>query len=156
MFVRRFVGAALVMLLVVGLLAAGGAMGFRIGWSQSAMAQQMRAEGAEGGAMPLLLPGSGHVPGSFGWGPILGVFGLLLVVILFAMMIGVAAKMFAFHAWQTAGGPGPEFWSRRWHKAHGHGSVRPWCWDWEKPSGPEVEKKKADASPGGIDSDEQG
>jgi len=155
MFVRRFVGAALVLLLVVGLLAAGGAIGYRIGWSQGAMAQQMLAEGAEGGTVPLVPLGSGYVPAPFDFRPILGVLGVLFVVMLFVMTIGMAVKMFAFHAWQTAGGPGPEFWSRRWHKAHGHEPVPPWCWCWEKPSGLEEEKMKADASSEGTDDDKQ-
>lgn len=155
MFVKRFVGAGLVVLLVVGLLAAGGAIGYHIGWSQGATVQQMLAEGAEGGPVPLLPPGSGYAPGPFGFRPILGVLGVLFVVMLFVMMIGMAAKMFAFHAWQTAGGPGPEFWSHKWHNIHGHRPVPPWCRDWEKPSAPETEQAKPDASSEGTDGEKQ-
>ena len=113
MFVRRFVGAALVILLAVGLLAAGGATGYHTGWSQCATAQQMLVEGAEGGTVPLLPPGSGYAPALLGLRPILGVLGVLFVAMLFVVMIGMATKVFAFHAWQPAGGPGPEFWSHR-------------------------------------------
>ena len=104
---------------------------------------------------PLLPPGFGYAPVPFGLRPMLGVLGVLFVVILFVMMIGMAAKMFAFHGWQTAGGPGSEFWSHRWHRAHGHGPVPPWCRDWDKPSDPEEEKMTADTSSEGTDSDQQ-
>ena len=137
-----FVVRALVTLVVVGLLIAGGFVIHRLGWSQGYRMGELTAGGEESAAPP-------YAPFGFGRPGLLLTAGLLLLLLI------VIGKFFRFWAWKMACGPwmmaggpwimgnGPKgkHWAAprawHWHRAHPHGPMPPWCWGWEEPSSEE-------------------
>lgn len=136
----QFPLAPLAILLIIGLLVAGGFGFYRISWLEGYRTGQMVAVGvADGTVVP-------YVPYRLGCG------GLLLTLGAIFLMILVVAKFFRFWAWNAAWGPGmksgrPESdrWVRRWHRHRPHGPMPPWCWGWEEPSEEKAEEPTSDA-----------
>ena len=123
MFVRRFMGISLILLLGLGFLMAGSAVGYRIGWTQGVIAQHTLSNGLNNVAMLALPLQFGYPGGMFGAGPVGGGFGMLLFLLLLVLLVGLALRAFAAHTWRTADGTHFTFGSDTWtwrcaRKAH--------------------------------------
>jgi len=137
---RRFVGAAVVGLIVIVLLIAGASAFRRSAWEQGYMMGRLSG-GEEGAVMPYApysYPGrhSGFSSALCGL-PFLGI-GLFFM---FLLMMG---KAFRFHAWKRVGGPPDERWEKHWRRFHTHKT--PWCW-WgdEEPAEEKADKAQPDS-----------
>jgi len=150
---RRWLGRTLIVLVVVGLLIAGGFGLYRLAWWQGYnMSQGMggHEESDQESGMPCGRDHHSHGMGysRFGGGPfshgmhrghtgsgggLLGA-GLLILATLFV------ARAFRFHSWRAVGGPrsarGWRRWARHMHMhGHGHGDHCPFCEGHEQAEG---------------------
>jgi hypothetical protein len=139
--------APLAILIIIGMLIAGGFVFYRISWLEGYRTGQMVAAGVADGTVVPYVP---HQPGCGGLLLTLGAIFLLLLVV---------GKFFRFWAWRAAGGPGmmphgqkSEYWARHWRRHRPHGPVPPWCWDWEEPSEEKAEEPKPDTDASDADS----
>ena len=142
-----FVARAVAMLLLIGLVVAGGFTIHYISWSQGYTAGQLTAEGEEAATPPYLPDESGyltwharsvHHPFS--------VVGTLLKIGLCILFFVIVFKLIRFVIWGSMfrramagpwvrhwhGHPGRRAYRRyaRWHRMHG--PMPPWCWDWDE------------------------
>jgi hypothetical protein len=143
----RFLVVALGVLLVIGLLIAGGSAIRRSAWSQGYMMGRLAAGGDDGEVVPYApygYPGSHLRPSLF----LCGVGPLFAVGLLFLLLVG-AGKFFRFRAWREAGGPQDEGWARHWHPPHG--PMPPWCWGREKASEEQAEEAEPDVETGSAE-----
>ena len=140
---RGFLWRTLAMLVLVGLVIAGGFAVHYLAWSRGYAAGQL-AEGGEEVEMPPYLPhGFGYYgrPASFMFGA-----GMLFKCLLGLIFFAVVCKLIRFVVWGAAFGPamcGPwpkhlhrGHWrrARRWRRRHWmHGPpLPPWFWDWDE------------------------
>jgi hypothetical protein len=127
MFFRRFVGLALVFVLLLGLFGLVGSSLYRSGWSEGFVAGQVTA-GGEDGAVPVA-PGYGHYAGpGVGFSPFFGFAGGFLKFLFIFLLFGFFFKMIGFWFWRKRGHAGKHW---RWgHGHHGHrgryGGAPPW------------------------------
>jgi hypothetical protein len=122
------VGAAV--LLVLGLVFAGGAAAQRDAWMQGYMMGRL-ATGNDGGANAALLP---YMYPGYG-GPHFGGSGIFILLGL--LFLGfVALRHLRFSAWREGGGPG-----------HWHGRRSPW-WDEERAPNRQPPGEGAESEPG--------
>ncbi len=119
--VRRYVFLRiLITLLLVGLLAAGGAALYRFGWAQGYQAGALVAAGSTAGQgsqaappAPYYYPyapwfyGRPFIGPGFGFFPFFPLFGLGFFLILF-FLVGGLFRMWGYRRWY--GGPGPGYW----------------------------------------------
>lgn len=115
---RRFLGAGLALLIVIGLLAAGGTLLYRSGWSQGYLVGQLVA--SDDGTVAPFFPG---YPGRTG-----GVSSLLCGAGLVVLLLVIGSKFFRAWAWTRDGGGPTGDGPRRWHHHR-----PPWCGQWETP-----------------------
>lgn len=133
MYHRRFLGVALTVLIVIGLLIAGGSAIQRGAWTEGYMIGRLSAGGDDGTVIPYAPYGFGYPTRHFGFAPFLCTAGL------FVLLLVMAGKFFRFWAWKQAGGPEGEEWTKHWAKHwRGHHGP-PWCWGEKEPA----EKAKA-------------
>jgi hypothetical protein len=151
-----FLARAVAMLILVGLLVAGGFAIHTISWSQGYATGQQAAEGAEVvEPLPYLYYG-GHP--TMLWGiarPLMCIGGFLLIL----FVVSGFFRALTWHRMSTCGpwatwhhwGPHPRQaarWAKHWRR---HGPIPPWCWDWDE----DEETEKADKEPdAGSDSKE--
>lgn len=142
-----FVARAVAMLVLVGLVVAGGFAIHYISWSQGYSAGQLSGEGEEV-ATPPYFPGG---PEYFMWhSPAMhhpfNIVGTLFKIGLFILFFVIVFKLIRFVIWGSVfrhamagpwgrhwyGRPGRRAYRRhaRWH--HMHGPMPPWCWDWDE------------------------
>jgi hypothetical protein len=150
----RVFAAVVVTLVVIGVLAVGGAATYRAGWSQGYVNGRAVEPGEEGPADVPFRFGHRWRPGAFGYPvhphgfPLLRVGLLCLFTLgLFVLPLLAVGKLLRFKAWRTACGPtgahGPWHWPRfrshphfdPHHHPHPHPpeGAFPWCWGGEKP-----------------------
>jgi hypothetical protein len=154
-----FLARAVAMLILIGLIVAGGFAIHYISWSQGYAAGQLTAEGKEVTTPPHLPDDSGYLM----WharsvyrpfGVIGALFGIGLCILFFAIVF----KLIRFVIWgsvfrHTMAGP----WARPWCGPHGrrayrrharwhrmHGPMPPWCWDWDEEAEEGDEKPDAE------------
>ncbi len=148
MFHRRFAGAALTVLILVGLLVAGGSAIHRSGWTQGYMMGRLSA-GDEAAVpfMPYGYPGRG-----FGLSHSLCCVGPLLTIGLLFLLLIMAGKFFRFRAWKLADGPKGKDWAKHWHRHHG--TKPPWhWWGWDESSEEESEAAAPEAETGDAEAE---
>ena len=144
MFLRRFLITAFVAVIVVGLVALGGAIGYRAGYSQGYLTQQLaaQAEGTSIAPVPPSVPGYPYASYMYG-PPVLPVLGTVFLIGLM-IFFGIAViRALTFHGWASAGGP---HWGRHWMR-HG-GPMPPWCAGWPGPSNESASRGEPSAEPG--------
>lgn len=116
-----FVWRAVAMVVLVGLVAAGGFAIHRLGWSQGYAAAELVAEGEDAPTPPLAAPGWRPV-GSVYW-PSIG--GLLVTLLLGLIAFAFVGKLLRILLWGAMGGPamgGPWMagsWRHHWYRMHG-------------------------------------
>jgi hypothetical protein len=119
-----FVWRAVAMVVLIGLLIAGGFTIHRLGWSQGYAAAELSARGEEAATPPLAPPG---------WRPVgFGRGGLTLVTLLFGVaFLAFVGSLLRVVVWGAMAGP-----AMGWHAMGGswrhprhwmHGPVPPWC-----------------------------
>jgi hypothetical protein len=137
MYRGRFLAVALTALVIIGLLAIGGAALHRAGYSQG-YAMGIQATGREGG--PVVF---------YGWGflPLLCGTGLFFLAGLFLLRLLVFGVF--FRTWKMAGGPHYGHWGKHGHRRHGR--MPPWYADRQQPSEEPVEKAEPDAESGATE-----
>ena len=130
MFARGFVFRLVGLLVILALLAAGGSLLFRSGYSQGFLAGSLSA-GAEGGNqllpnLPYGMTPYGWYGHGFGFNPLGPLLGLLFIGGLIALFFGFFNRSFRQHAgpfgrWHSEGSDwGPGAWEARmkaWHEA---------------------------------------
>jgi hypothetical protein len=151
-----FLARAVAMLILIGLVVAGGFAIHYFSWSRGYAVGQLASEGEEVATPPYLPDESGY----FTWHarsvhrPFRAVgtlFGIGLCILFFAVVF----KLIRFVIWGSVfrhamagpwarhwhGYPGRRAYRRhaRWHRAHG--PMPPWCWDWDE------EDEEADNEP---------
>jgi hypothetical protein len=131
MFVRGFVFRLVSFLVILALLAAGGSLLFRSGFSQGFLAGSLAA-GAEGGTqvlpnLPYGMAPYGWYGHGFGFNPLGPILGLLFIGGLIVLFFSFFSRSFRHHGgpfgrWQSEGSDwGPGAWEARmkaWHEAH--------------------------------------
>jgi len=140
---KGFWWRALAVLILVGLVIAGGFTVHYLAWSQGYAAGQVVGEGEEIATPPYLPRGFGHYgrPAAFMFGA-----GLLVKCVLGLIFFAVVFKLIRFIVWGAAFGPamcGP--WPKHLHGGHrgrarrryrrhwAHGPpVPPWFCDWDE------------------------
>jgi hypothetical protein len=154
-----FLARAAAMLILIGLIVAGGFAIHYISWSRGYAAGQLTSAG-ENGATPPYFPDD---PGYLMWharsvhrpfGVIGALFGIGLCILFFAIVF----KLIRFVIWgsvfrRAMAGP----WARSWYGPHGrrayrrharwhraHGPMPPWCWDWDEEAEEGDEKPDAE------------
>lgn len=127
----RFLVVPLVMVIVVGLLVAGGWAIHRIGWTEG-YAMATRTATGEVGAVPYAPSGLSYVALFLTAG-----LAFLLLMSFTGKLLGLWAFRTVAGPWMMAGGPwkappgrNAERWARRWHRHPHH--MHPWCWGWDK------------------------
>jgi len=155
-----FLARAVAMLILIGLVVAGGFAIHSLSWSRGYTAGQLAAEGEEVATPPYLPDESGyllwharsvHRP--------FGVVGTLLKIGLCILFFIIVFKLIRFVIWGSVfrhamAGP----WAKHWHGHPGwraywrrapwhrvHGPVPPWWWDWDE------EDQEADKEPDAED-----
>jgi hypothetical protein len=133
MFRRGLFFRLIGLLVILALLAAGGSLIFRAGYSQGFLAGGLAA-GAEGGAelfrgLPYGMAPHGWYGPGYGFSPLGPFLGLLFFGGLIFLFFGLFRRPFrryhsSFGHWQTEGGPhwNPEAWEehmKAWQKTHG-------------------------------------
>ena len=155
-----FLARAVAMLLLIGLVVAGGFAIYHISWSHGYAAGQLTAEGEKGATPPYLPDGPGYLPwhARSVYRP-LGALGALFTIGLCILFFVIVFKLIRFVIWGSVfrhamtgpwagrwhGHPGRRAYRRyaRWH--HMHGPMPPWCWDWDE------EDEEADKEPDAED-----
>jgi hypothetical protein len=133
----RWLIVAAAVLLVLGLVFAGGAAAQRDAWMQGYMMGRL-ATGNDGGANAALLP---YMYPGYG-GPHFGGFGIFLLLGL--LFLGFAAmRFFRFSAWREGGGP----WGHGGGPGHWHGRRSPW-WDEESAPNRQPQGEGTEGEPG--------
>jgi hypothetical protein len=143
-----FLARAVAMLILIGLVVAGGFAIHYISWSQGYSAGQLAGEGEEA-ATPPYFPGG---PEYFLWHSRamyrpFGVIGVLFKIGLCILFFAVVCKLIRFVIWGSVfrhvmAGPWAKSWGdprwprayrrhARWHRVHGP-PMPPWCWDWDE------------------------
>jgi hypothetical protein len=154
-----FLARAVAMLILIGLVVAGGFAIHYISWSQGYSAGQLTSEGEEVATPPYFPGDSGH----FMWHARsvhrpFGVIGALFRIGLCILFFAIVFKLIRFVVWGSVfrhamAGPWAKPWCgphgrraygrhARWHKMHGP-PMPPWCWDWDE--GDEEADEKPDA-----------
>ena len=143
---KRFLVVALAVLIVAGLLIAGGAVVRQSAWTQGYMMGRLAAGADDGVPVPYGAYGFGYPRSHFGFAPFLCTAGL------FVLLLIAVGKFFRFRAWKMAhwghkppegGWPKGERWAKHWHRHHGP----PW-WGWKEPSEEEAGETEPDAETG--------
>ena len=150
----RVFAVVVVTLIVIGLLAVGGAAIYRAGWSHgyvNGRAIESGDESGEEGPAVAEVPFGfshrgravtfGHPVYSLGFSFLRGGLACLFGLGLFFLLLLALVKLLSFKAWRMAcgpmGAPGPGHWHRSHPHPHPHphphGGAFPWCWHWEKP-----------------------
>jgi hypothetical protein len=149
MFWRRFWVIALIVVLVAGLLGAGGYLLYNGGWSQGYEEGQEAAGGEVSGAEPYVRPrfhfprwGVGFAPFHF--------LGLFFKIVFVLLLVGLIAKLLGFWGhrrvlrWHRAG-PEGTYWTGPWY--HPHGPTPPWYRSGEQPAGEGTEPDEEGGTP---------
>jgi hypothetical protein len=142
-----FLARAVAMLILIGLVVAGGFAIHYLSWSRGYAAGQLTGEGEEV-ATPPYLPDE---PGYFLWHARsahrpFSVIGTLFKIGLCILFFVIVFKLIRFVIWGSVfhhamAGPWAKSWwdprwrrtfwrHARWHRVHG--PVPPWCWDWNE------------------------
>jgi hypothetical protein len=154
-----FLARAVAMLILIGLIVAGGFAVHYISWSRGYAAGQQTAEGEKAATPPYFPDDSGylmrharsvHRP--------FGVMGALFRIGLCILAFAIVFKLIRFVIWGSVfrhamAGPwakswcGPHGWRAhrrhaRWHRMHG--PMPPWCWDWDEEAEEGDEKPDAE------------
>lgn len=148
-----FLVKALVALILVGLLVAGGFAIHYVSWSQGYAMGQRAAEGEEVAEPPPYLY-HGFRPSRH-----LGLVRPLMCAGGFLLLLCIFGGLFRALAWRKMWACGPwamhhrgAHWRRAAHRAkhwRHHGPMPPWCWDWDEADGEETEQ--GDAAPDAED-----
>lgn len=128
-----FVWRAVAMVVLIGLLVAGGFAIHRLGWSQGYAAAELAAAGEEAPTPPLAPPG--WRPVGFAYWPLGGLLVALLVGLVLLAFVGKLLRLVLWGSMTglAAGGPARAgLWRHHWHPMHG--PVPPWYGPWpERP-----------------------
>jgi hypothetical protein len=143
-----FLARAVAMLILIGLVVAGGFAIHYISWSRGYTAGQLTGAGEEA-ATPPYFPGG---PEYFVWHSRamyrpFGIVGTLFKIGLCILFLGIAFKLIRFVIWgsvfhRAMVGPWAKPWwgphrrrayrrHARWHRVYGP-PMPPWCWDWDE------------------------
>jgi hypothetical protein len=149
-----FLVKALVALILVGLLVAGGFAIHYVSWSQGYATGQRAAEGEEVAEPPPYLYHGFRPSGRLGLvRPLMCAGGFLLLLVVVGGLFRALAwrRMWAYGPWamhhhRWPRGRRTANWAKHWRR---HGPMPPWCWDWDEADGADAEQ--GDATPDGED-----
>jgi len=141
---RRFLGIALIAVLVLaalaaaGLLIVGGPIAYHAAWPQGYGIGQQVPGGEEGPTAPRVPYGYWYPGRYFGFIPLLCGLGFFFKVGLILLLVVAIIKFCRFRAWGKAVGPNGQRWP--WHRHPPFGAMHPPFWGQGKPSGEDIQQ----------------